>query len=48
MKEWLVIIASVILGVILWNFILGDNDSLKTGSQSIMDEARTQIETIQP
>jgi len=48
MKDWIVLIAGVILGVILWGFILGDKDSLKTESQSIMDEARTQIETIQP
>lgn len=48
MKDWIVLIAGICLGVILYGFILGPSNSLKTESQSIMTEVRTQLEEVQP
>lgn len=48
MKDWIVLIASIILGVILFGFILGDTNSLKTDSQSIMTGVRTELTKVKP
>ena len=48
MKDWIVIVGAVILGVILFGFILGDTNSLKTESQSIMTDVRTELQKVQP
>lgn len=48
MKDWIVLVAGIILGVILYSFILGDSDSLKTESQSIMTGVQTELEKVQP
>ncbi|MCX7773198.1 MAG: hypothetical protein N2376_08830 [Clostridia bacterium] len=48
MKEWIVIVAAVILAVILANFIIGDTNSLKSDSTSIMTDVRTELQKVQP
>lgn len=48
MKEWIVVGAFLILAVILVGFIIGDSNSLKTESQSIMTEILTELDTVQP
>lgn len=46
MKTVIVIIATVILGVILYFFILGDSNSLKTEATRIFGSGIDQLETI--
>ena len=46
MKTVSVIIATVILGVILYFFILGDTTSLKTEATRIFNSGIDQLETI--
>jgi hypothetical protein len=46
MKTVIVIIATVILGVILYFFILGDSNSLKTEATRIFNSGINQLETI--
>lgn len=48
MKDWIVLVAAIVLGVILYGFILGDSNSLKTESQSIMTEVQTQLNKVHP
>lgn len=48
MKDWIVLVAAIVLGVILYGFILGDTNSLKTESQSIMSEVQTELNKVQP
>lgn len=48
MKEWIVIVSAVILAVILATFIIGDTNSLKSDSQSIMTNVRTELQKIEP
>ena len=46
MKTVIVIIATVILGVILYFFILGDSNSLKSEATRIFESGIEQLETI--
>ena len=46
MKTVIVIIATVILGVILYFFILGDSSSLKSEATRIFGSGIDQLETI--
>ncbi len=46
MKTVIVIIATVILGVILYFFILGDSNSLKSEATRIFNSGIDQLETI--
>ena len=46
MKTVIVIIATVILGVILYFFILGDSGSLKSEATRIFNSGIDQLETI--
>ena len=48
MKEWIVIVSAIILAVILATFIIGDNNSLKSESQSIMTDIRTELQKVEP
>ncbi len=48
MKEWIVITAAIILAVILTGFIIGENNSLKSESQSIMTNVRTELQEVRP
>lgn len=48
MKDWIVLIAGIVLGMVLYLFIAGDNNSLKSESQTIMSGVRTSLEQIQP
>ena len=46
MKTVIVIMATVILGVILYFFILGDSNSLKSEATRIFNSGIEQLETI--
>lgn len=48
MKDWIVLVASIILGVFLLGLIIGNSNSLKTESQSIMTDVLTELDKVQP
>jgi len=47
MKTILVVLATVLLGVIIWFFVLGDNNSLKTEATRIFNSSIQQLQSIE-
>ena len=48
MKTFIVIISTIVVGLVIYGFIAGSNNSMKSESTRIMNETVTELQTIKP
>lgn len=48
MKQLIVLVGTIILGVVLFTYIVGDTNSFKTETSNIFNHGITELQKVQP